>query len=261
MTDTDKPPVSVLVITAAEPSLLRQCLLSAQWAREIVVVDAGSSPAARAICEQLATCVINHDWEGYGRQRQFALEQAQQQWVLMLDTDEIVPDALASEIAATVAHPQAQAGFFIPRLNHFAGRPLRHGGNWPDCVLRLFLRSAARYPPSPIHERPTVEGNLGRLRQPLLHYSYADVADAVARLNRYSTLAAQHGSAGLWPTPLKALCLGLCRFIGDYFLRLGFLDGYPGLVMAALKSHYALQKQFKAWELRRMRTQPSKDSD
>jgi len=84
------------------------------------------------------------------------------------------------------------------------------------------------------------------------------VADAVARLNRYSTLAAQHGSAGLWPTPLKGLCLGLCRFIGDYFLRLGFLDGYPGLVLAALKSHYVLQRHVKARELRR-RKQPSKE--
>jgi len=256
--EKEKPPVSVLVITQAEPRLLRQCLESAHWAREIVVVDAGSSPAARAVCEQLATRVIAHDWEGFGRQRQFALKQAQQEWVLMLDTDEIVPDALASEIAARVAHPQGHAGFFIPRLNHFAGRPLRHGGNWPDYVLRLFLCAAAGYPSSPVHERPTVEGNLGRLREPLLHYSYADVADAVARLNRYSTLAAQRGSAGLWPTPLKGLCLGLCRFIGDYFLRLGFLDGYPGLVLAALKSHYVLQRHVKARELRR-RKQPSKE--
>jgi glycosyltransferase involved in cell wall biosynthesis len=244
------PRVSVAVVVLNEEERLRACLESVVWAEELVVVDAGSSDKTVAIAREFTDRVLFRAWDRYGAQKNFALDQCQGDWILSLDADERVSEALRREIAATLARGPEEAGFFLPRRNLFEGRWLRHGGLYPDWQLRLFRRGRGAFGERAVHESVRVDGPTGRLRAPLIHESYRSVADAVARLNRYSDLAARElAAAGRGGTLVDLLARPAWRFVSMYALRAGFLDGWRGLVLAALHAHYVFLRAAKVREL------------
>jgi hypothetical protein len=162
-----------------------------------------------------------------------------------------VSEALRHEIRTTLDGEPVEAGFFLPRRNLFQGRWVRHGGLYPDWQLRLFRRGRGAFVERAVHESVRVDGPTGRLRAPLVHESYRSVADAVARLNRYSDLAAadlavvgRGGSLG------DLLARPVWRFVSMYVVRAGFLDGWRGLVLAWLHAHYVFLRAAKVRELR-----------
>jgi len=243
--------LSVAVITLNEEERLRPCLESVVWAHELVVVDAGSSDKTVAVAREFTDRVLFRPWDGYGAQKNFAVAQCGGDWILALDADERVPETLRAEIGRTLAADPAVRGFYLPRRNVFQGRWVRHGGLYPDWQLRLFRRGAGRFVERAVHESVRVDGPTGRLRSALVHESYRSLADAVARLNRYSDLAAAElartdrgGSAA------DLLLRPLGRFAGMYLLRAGFLDGWRGLVLAALYAHYVFLRAAKVREHR-----------
>ena len=144
--------LSVAIITRNEAANLPRTLASVRWANEIVVVDSGSTDATLDLAREAGARVFEESWKGFAAQKNSAIAHATGDWILSLDADEEVSPQLAQEIQALLAGEPASSAYRIPRLNHFLGCPLRHGGYWPDPKLRLFRRGAAQFADRPVHE-------------------------------------------------------------------------------------------------------------
>lgn len=224
--------LSVIIITKNEALNIRECLESVKWADEIIIVDSGSTDETVAICRELTPHVYSHDWPGFGVQKNRALGYASNDWVLSLDADERVTHGLSAEIELTMREGQAH-GYEIPRLSSFCGRFMRHSGWYPDYVTRLFLRNKASFTNDLVHERVVVEGPVGRLTHNLLHESFRDLEQLLAKMNHYSSAGAEMLSQkGRDATLSQAIFHGLWAFVRSYFIRAGFLDGAEGFMLA-----------------------------
>ena len=243
------PRLSAVVITLNEEERLRACLESVAWADEIVIVDAESQDKTAQIAREFTERVVVRPWPGFALQKNFALDLARGDWILSLDADEEVSAELREEVARTIADPTAADGYAMPRRNVFWGQWVRHGGMYPDWQVRLFRRGQARFLDRDVHESVRVEGRVGRLRGALLHRSYRDVADFLARADRYSTLAAEEWVRSGRPGRARDVVLQpLGRFLGMYLLRLGCLDGWRGLLLATLYAYYVGMRAAKILE-------------
>ncbi|MGZ8151480.1 MAG: glycosyltransferase family 2 protein, partial [Methylovulum sp.] len=179
--------LSVIIITKNEGAHIGSCLKSVLWADEIIVLDSGSEDDTVEICKQYTDNVFITDWPGFGIQKQRALDKAQGDWVLSIDADEVVTTELRMEIENTLQQEQFN-GYQIPRLSSYCGKQIRHGGWWPDYVLRLFRRNAGYFTDSLVHERIVVEGKAGKLTSPLLHDTYENLEEVLNKVNSYSSL-------------------------------------------------------------------------
>jgi len=226
--------ISVVVITKDEEASIGRCLRSVDWADEVIVLDSGSTDKTVEISQKLGARVsVTADWPGYGPQKNRALAQAAGDWVLSLDADEWVTLELRDEIRSVISRLDGPVAFRVPRLSSFCGRFMRHSGWWPDHVIRLFRRGAARFSDDVVHEHVLVEGKTGTLRAPIMHETFVDLDELLQKMNNYSSLAAQemrHGGrkAGLAGAVLR----GLWAFMRTYFFRGGFLDGREGFMLA-----------------------------
>ena len=244
--------LSVIVITRNEAHRLGACLASVPFADEVVVVDSGSTDGTQALAARLGARVVETaDWPGFGAQKNRALDAAGGDWVLSLDADERVTTELAAQIRAVVAGDAtagAPAAWTLSRLSSLAGRWVRHGDWYPDPVLRLFRRGAARFSDDLVHERVVFEGTPGRLDGHLLHDSMPTLDDLLAKLNRYSGERAlqmrRRGRAGGLG---KAIGHGAWAFLRSYLLKRGFLDGAVGFVVAVSIAEGTYYSYLKAW--------------
>lgn len=224
--------LSVIIITKNEEENIRACLESVAWADEIIVVDSGSTDATVEICKEFGARVHVHDWPGFGVQKNRALGYAANEWVFSIDADERVPPELRAEIQSAMREGREDA-YEIPRLSSFCGRNILHSGWRPDYVTRLFKRGAGRFSDDLVHERVIAAGSTGKLRQSILHESYRDTEELLAKINHYSTASAlmlrkQNCTASL----KKAVAHALWAFFRTYILRAGFLDGREGFMLA-----------------------------
>lgn len=249
--------LSVVLITLNEALNLPRTLRSVDWAHEIIVVDSGSTDETVAIAKAAGARVFDEDWKGFAAQKNSAIGKAGCDWVLSLDADEEVSPKLAREIQALLSAEPPYNAYRIPRLNHFLGRPLRHGGYWPDPKLRLTKRGAARFKERAVHETMEFAGPTGQLNSPLLHHCYPTLEDYVEHMNRYSTLSAKmlvdRGGAPksvaglLWHSVMNPAA----TFLYNYIFRLGFLDGTAGLLQQLNHAVYIHWKYAKAWRVGR----------
>lgn len=245
--------LSAVVITLDAGATLSECLESVRFADEILVVDSGSRDATRAIAERHGARFLEQEWLGYGRQKQCGVDRAANDWVLCLDADERVSPQLAAAIAEALRAPRFFA-YDMPRRNRFMGRWLRHGEGYPDPNLRLFHRGHARWSDDPVHEHVLPATPVGRLSGDLLHETEATLADYIDKQNRYTTLQAERLHAQGKRVGAARLALSpLARFVKFYFLRLGFLDGVPGLVHIAIGCGNSFMKYAKLMQLNRGR--------
>jgi glycosyltransferase involved in cell wall biosynthesis len=244
--------LSAVLITLDAQAHLRECLAALSFCDEIVVLDSGSSDATLDIARACGARVSQSaDWPGFGAQKNRAVALARGQWILAVDSDEVVTPELRAEILAALAAPRA-AAYAMPRRSNFCGHWLRHGGWWPDYVTRLFRAGAARFSDDRVHERLIVEGTVARLRAPLLHYTYDTLEQALDKLNRYSTLGAEQAYArGRRARFALAPLRGAWAFLRSYVLQLGFLDGRAGLMLAYYNAHGTYYRYLKLWLLAR----------
>ncbi len=244
-----RQPFSAVIITQDAVHVLRPCLASVAFADEILVVDSGSTDGTREMAAQHGARVLHQDWLGYGRQKQFAVEQAAHDWVLCIDADERVTPALQASIETALRAPDA-AGYLMPRCNFFLGRWLRHGEGYPDWSLRLFDRRRGRWSDDSVHEKVVCEGEVRRLAGDLLHESCDTLAVYLEKQNRYTSLQAEAlYRAGRRAHAAQLLLSPLLRFVKFYFLRLGFLDGVAGLVHILIGCNNSFIKYAKLMEL------------
>jgi len=249
------PLISAIVITKNEAANIGACLDSLAFCDERIVVDCGSSDATVDIARQKGARVEFQAWQGFGRQKNYALSLAAGDWVLSVDADERVTPELAAAIAAAVADGGAD-GFEFPRLSNFCGRMIYHSGWYPDYVLRLFRRGKARFDDVIVHERVICKGVVKRLAPPLLHDTMPTLEDALLRVDRYSTWKAQAiVESGRKISFLTGIGHGLFAFLRAYVLRAGFLDGAEGFLLAVVSAETSYYPYMKAWLAMRRRNQ------
>lgn len=243
--------LSVIIIAQNEADNIRACLESVDWADEIIVVDSGSTDATVEICRELNAQVYVHDWPGFGRQKNRALNYASKEWVLSLDADERVTPGLREEICDTLRNAQDD-GYEIPRLSSYCGRYMRHSGWHPDYVLRLFRRGKGRFSDDLVHERVLVDGRTGRLHGNLLHEAFRDLEAVLQKVDRYSSAGAEMmRQKGRRATLTGAVLRGLWSFVRTYFLRGGFLDGREGFMLAVSNAEGTYYRYLKLLLLNR----------
>ena len=250
-----RPPLSATLITLNAAAQLPACLDSLAFCDEIVVVDSGSQDGTIELARSRGARVIHCDWRGFGKQKQFAVEQASHEWILSIDADERVSERLQESIrqALAVPHHQHQA-YRFPRCNRFLGRYLRHGEGYPDMSLRLFNRRHARWSDDSVHEKVLTDSDTtpGTLVGDLLHDSAETLDSYLAKQNRYTTLAAiQAVARGKRSHAGQLLLSPLLRFVKFYFFRRGFLDGLPGLVHILIGCTNSFTKHAKIIELQK----------
>ncbi|MGH8152064.1 MAG: glycosyltransferase family 2 protein [Rhodanobacteraceae bacterium] len=252
MSPTNAPRLSACVITLNEADRIGACLQSLGFCDELVVVDSGSTDGTRGLAAAAGARVIEHAFEGFRSQKDFAVAQARHDWVLCLDADERVTPALRAAIEAARQEGLRQAaGYRFARCTEYFGAFLRHGNAYPDRVLRLFDRRRGGWRADrEIHEHVTVAGPVATLAGDLEHVAYRSLDDQLGRYRRYAAMMATHMHATAQRARLANLVLNPSwRFLRGYVLRAGFLDGWRGFLFACMEADYVRQKFARLWLL------------
>jgi len=247
VTPSERPGLSCMIICQNEKAQIRDCLESVRWCDEIVVIDAFSVDGTDAICREYTDCVIQRPWPGHRAQKQFALDQTTQPWVLNIDADERVPAPLRAEIEMLLAHDGAgYDGFQVPRLVRYMGRWWWRAGWYPSRRLRLFRRERTSWGGVDPHEKAIVQGPIGRVHEPLWHLTYGDVAHHLRSIDHLTDVAARAR-----PRPASADRLLLrppARLLRSWVIGRGLLEGFPGFFVALSSAFYVHVKHAKADE-------------
>lgn len=247
-----RPPVSVCVVAMNEEDNIAECLKSADFGAEWVVVDSHSKDATRDRAVACGARVVERDWPGHVEQKNFAIGEAANDWVLCLDADERVSPELRASILAALDRADLPDGFEMARRTWYLGRWIRRGGWYPDRKIRLFRRSKGRWGGVNPHDRVRVDGRVERLDGDLLHYSYSSISDHLRTIDSFTTIAAREKhAAGTRASAVDLTLRPLWKFVRMYVLKLGVLEGRAGFVVAALGSFYVFLKYAKLWDMRR----------
>ncbi|MFZ3066079.1 MAG: glycosyltransferase family 2 protein [Nitrospirota bacterium] len=246
------PKISVTIITHNEEENIENCLKSIKWADEIVVVDSFSADKTLAICKKYKARIIKYKWLGYSKQKNLAIDNSRNEWVLSLDADERITKELLDEIKKEFERGDAADGYYIARKNFFLGKWIKHCGWHPDYNLRLFKKTKGRFIEREVHERAEVNGAAKYLKHPMEHYTYKTLSDFISRLDRYSTLSAielhKKGKRAGWS---HLTIRPFTTFFKMYFLKNGFLEGFYGILLSGLYAFYTFSKYAKLWEMQR----------
>lgn len=249
-----RPTIALIVITRNEEQLIGQCLQSAAFCDEKIVVDSLSSDRTVEIARAHGAKVFEREFPGYIAQKQFALDQASCEWVLSLDADEQLTWILQHEIELALANLGPFAGYQIRRVLYHLGHYYTRG-IYPDYHLRLFRRCDARFSGREPHAKVVMGGETGRLRSPMLHFSYRDVADHVATMNRLTSQSSLESEPDAL-TPFKMIANPAWRFFNFYVLRGGFREGGHGLYASMAAAFYVFLKYAKLYERRLQSRRP-----
>lgn len=250
-----KLPLSLVLITKDEERRLERCLRSVPFAADVVVLDSGSSDGTVELARRLGARVFVEDWRGFGPQRRRAVELAAHDWVLCLDADEALSAELAAEIEARFEGLEPEAAYRSPRLSFHLGRWIRHGGWHPDWQVRLFHRGHARWSEAVVHEKVEAR-RVESLRGSILHWVFDDLSHQVRTNDRYSSLQARElFDRGVRSSLWKQVTKPKVKFFECYLFKGGFLDGWPGFVIAVGAAYSVFLKWTKLRELELARAQ------
>jgi glycosyltransferase involved in cell wall biosynthesis len=243
--------VSACIMTLNEEANIERCLRSVTWCDEIVILDSGSTDRTLEICRTFTDNIHQHPWQGYIGQRNHIRGLAAHDWVLFMDADEEISPELRRDLLAEIEHGlTGYVGYVFPRRVHYLGRWIRWGEWNPDLKLRFFKKDRGHSVGEEPHDRVVVDGPVKRLSSPLYHYTYDDLADHIETMNRFSSLSAKAKFEGGYRfRRIDFLFRPAFRFWKGYFLKLGFLDGRRGFLIALISSWGVAIKYAKVWEL------------
>jgi len=243
--------LSVLIPTYNCEGIIRECLESVKWANEIVIVDSFSTDGTVDICREYTDRVLQHEFLGHARQKNWAIPRCSHEWVLQLDSDERLEPGLKDEIQALLAAPpEGVDAFRIPRKNHVLGAWMRACGLYPDYQTRLFLKSVGRFEEREVHEHLHVPGQVGTLKHHILHYGMPSISKQLVNLDRYTRYEAnelrKRGKRFRW---YQLILRPPAIFVYRYLWKLGFTAGYRGFILAAYLAIYDFLAHAKLWEM------------
>jgi len=242
--------ISATIITYNEEDDIRDCLDSLKWVDEVIVVDSGSTDGTLDICKQYGAKVYVNEWPGHVMQKNFALSKASHEWVVSLDADERLTPPLIEEMKSVLGGNPKCDGYMMSRRAFYLGKWISHGEWCPDYKLRLYRKSMGVWAGSDPHDFVCVQGEVGKLGGEIIHYTYRNIEDQVRKLNWYTTIMAEgdvkiHRMASV----PRMIISPVSRFIRGYFMKLGFLDGIPGFIIAIIVSYYVFLREAKLWEI------------
>jgi glycosyltransferase involved in cell wall biosynthesis len=243
--------ISAVIIALNEERDIESCLRSVDWCDEIIVVDGGSTDGTLKICRDFGCKVFEREFNGFGEQKQYAVDLAENDWVLSIDADEVVSPALQREILSVLNTPQHSInGYYLPITTILWDQKVRHSVRYTRPKLRLFNRDHGRFNLAKLHEGVDVSGEVGTLTQAMYNYAYADINDYFQKFNFYTSVAAKDSHARRKSAAGFSMLLRFpFQFIKMYFFQGFFLDGLTGLLWALCSSFYPLVKSMKLREL------------
>ncbi|MEI6631444.1 MAG: glycosyltransferase family 2 protein [bacterium] len=246
----EKFPLSIVVLTKNEEARITQCLDSARWADEIIVVDDESTDRTVEIVKRYTDKVFFRKMDVEGRHRNWAYAKAKNTWVFSLDADEIITPELQDEIRRTLKSERQENGFTVPRRNYIGDYWVKYAGWYPSPQLKLFKRDKFRYEEVAVHPRAFMDDPCGHLACDLIHYSYRNLEDFLGKLNNQTTREAEK-----WFNQHKPMRLGrfiwrsVDRFTRTYIGRKGYKDGFLGFMVAFFAGFYQIMSYLKYREL------------
>lgn len=241
-----------VIITKNEEANIHDCLASVAWISERVVVDAESTDRTVELACAAGARVLVRPWPGFGPQKNYAMDEASAEWILIVDADERIPQPLQAEIGSRIDawRPGDPEAYEIPRRNYFYGAWVRHAGVYPDYQIRLVRKGSARYNDVPVHENLVVQGPVGRLIHPMDHFTERRIRDHFRKFGLYTTLAAQEkGRTVRRVSAIDLIFRPLVVFTKSYLLKQGFRDGVRGLIVSGFASMYTFVKYAKLWAM------------
>lgn len=244
--------ISAVVLTHNDKEILPRCLASVLWCDEVIVIDDQSTDGTVTIAKKHGAKVFVHPLQNdFAAQRNFGLEKVINEWILFVDSDEVVTEELKREILQIAdSKQQTVSGYYLKRNDWWWGKWLKHGETGNVKLLRLARKEAGKWV-QPVHEEWKIQGNVGELSHPLLHYPHQNVVQFLDAINRYSTLYAQYlFRHGVKEPGWQIAGKPLAKFFVNYIWRLGFLDGTAGIVVALMMSFHSFLVRSKLWQLR-----------
>jgi len=229
--------LSVVIITKNEEKFIKDGIVSASFADEVLILDSGSNDKTCEIAKNLGARVEYQKWLGFGKQKQKAVNLAKNRWVFVLDSDERITNELKKEILEELKNPKFDA-YFTPRLNNFWGKNIKRLGLYPDYSIRLFDKTKASFNDNNVHESVVCNCKKGYLKNNMIHLAYESIDEFITKQNRYSSIGAKSNK-------LKAIFSPFWTFFKLYFIKLGFLEGWNGFIIAKLYSQYTFWKYIK----------------
>jgi glycosyltransferase involved in cell wall biosynthesis len=239
--------ITATIITLNEERNIARSIESLRCCDEILILDSGSTDRTVELAANLGARVFEAGWRGYSGQKNWAAEQASHDWILSLDADEALSEALEAEIWTLKKNGARYDGYTMPRMARYLGRWILHSGWYPDRKIRLYDRRRGHWVGDFVHESVQVQGRVGELKSAILHFTCDSLSEHVKTMERYTTLAAQEIAARQIPVPLWRLIVDPpWTFLKSFILQRGFLDGREGLTIAYMAAFYTFLKYAKA---------------
>jgi glycosyltransferase involved in cell wall biosynthesis len=243
--------ISAIVITKNEAENIEDCLNSLSFANEIIVYDSGSDDNTVQLAEQFTKNIFVTDWPGDGPQKNRALSKATSDWVICLDADERVSQELANEIKLNINNTN-KSGFILPFQSFYCGKAIRFGDWRNESHLRLFKRTGSKFTEDEVHCHCKVDGQIGKLKHFVYHYPFRRLDKMLLKLNEYSSKSAQAKFSNNKKSSLfTALTHGIWTFLRGYFIKLGFLDGREGFILAVSNAEGTYYRYLKLMYLQK----------
>lgn len=248
MKEIKKNKITAIIPTLNEEIHIEEAIKSVRFADEIIVIDSFSTDKTVELAKKHNVTLIQRVFDDFSTQKNFAIDKAKHDWIYILDADERVTPELEKEILEVVEKPKEFVGFYIRRTFYFMGKKIKYSGWQRDKVIRIFSKKYCRYNGSPVHEKIKTDGKIGFLKNKITHYSYRSFNHYIAKLNHYSDLRAKElHQKGKKVTLFHVLVKPIARFVIHYVIRLGFLDGFVGFVIAKTQAYGVLTRYIKLW--------------
>lgn len=243
------PTLSIIIIAVNEERNIGACIHSCMFADEVLVVDSGSTDNTVALAIAAGAKVLQTNWPGYGPQQNRGIDTSISNWIFSLDADERISPELANDILSAIKTAKFNI-YDVPRSSLYVSRFMKHSGWTPDRTRRLCKRGAARFTEHEIHANLNTIHPVGHLSHPIIHYSYHDFHSVLEKINRYSSGGARDMyNLGKRGSLTKAITHGLWAFLRTYFIRLGFLDGREGFMLAISNTEVTYYRYIKLYYL------------
>lgn len=239
--------ISATIITNNEEANIERCLKSLKWVDEIIIVDSFSTDKTIEICKKYNCKIFQTEWKGFGKTKKFAVENSSNDWILSIDSDEVVTDELKNKIENILVKPDFY-GCNIKRKSFYLGKEIKHCGWDKDFPLRLFNRRFGNFNENIVHESVVLNGDKTKIYEPLLHYTYPTLSSHISKMNRYSDLANEKISKEKKYSITSSIFFGMNKFIKMYFLQKGFLDGKIGFLLSMHSAFGVYLKYIKVWQ-------------